>query len=193
MYVTLLIIHVIAALFLLGASTHQLFATLWPRRAGEANFVARYRGVNAAGYTEAIIVAFLITAALGSIIYPAYRIQVRPALEDLGDLFTVGIFELKEHFMTIAFGILPAYWYFWRRRPEFRGTRAMLTLFDRPVRNYDDARACDTDRYAALFRHLLERGIYVAPSQFEAMFVSLAHSDEDVDATVEAVAGFFRD
>ena len=68
---------------------------------------------------------------------------------------------------------------------------SLLTLFDRPVRNYDDARACDTARYAALFRHLLERGIYVAPSQFEAMFVSLAHSDEDVDATVEAVADHF--
>jgi glutamate-1-semialdehyde 2,1-aminomutase len=68
---------------------------------------------------------------------------------------------------------------------------SMLTLFDRRVRNYDDARACDTDRYAALFRHLLERGIYLAPSQFESMFVSLAHTDEDVDATVEAVGGFF--
>ena len=68
---------------------------------------------------------------------------------------------------------------------------SMLTLFDRPVRNYDDARTCDTDRYAALFRHLLERGIYVAPSQFEAIFVSLAHTDEDVDGTVEAVGGFF--
>jgi glutamate-1-semialdehyde 2,1-aminomutase len=70
---------------------------------------------------------------------------------------------------------------------------SMLTLFDRPVRDYEDARACDTDRYAALFRHLLQRGIYVAPSQFEAMFVSLAHTDEDVDGTVEAVADFFRD
>jgi glutamate-1-semialdehyde 2,1-aminomutase len=69
---------------------------------------------------------------------------------------------------------------------------SMLTLFDRPVGDYDDARACDTDRYAALFRHLLERGIYTAPSQFEGMFLSLAHSDEDVDATVEAVADFFR-
>ncbi|TMK90820.1 MAG: glutamate-1-semialdehyde-2,1-aminomutase, partial [Actinobacteria bacterium] len=47
---------------------------------------------------------------------------------------------------------------------------AMLTLFCReePVRDYDDAAASDTDRYAALFRHLLERGIYVAPSQFQA-------------------------
>ena len=70
---------------------------------------------------------------------------------------------------------------------------SMLTLFDRPVRDYDDARACDTERYAALFRHLLERGIYLAPSQFEAMFVSLAHTDVDVDATVEAAADFFHD
>src|SRR5437588_5554856 len=69
---------------------------------------------------------------------------------------------------------------------------AMLTLFcrDEPVRDYDDAAASDTDRYGALFRHLLERGIYLAPSQFEALFVSLAHTDADVDRTVEAVADF---
>jgi glutamate-1-semialdehyde 2,1-aminomutase len=67
---------------------------------------------------------------------------------------------------------------------------AMLTLFDRLVRDYDDARSCDTERYAARFRHLLEREIYLAPSQFEAMFVSLAHSDEDIDRTIDAVAEF---
>jgi len=69
---------------------------------------------------------------------------------------------------------------------------AMLTLFmqARPVTNYEDAKGSDTDRYGGLFRHLLERGIYVAPSQFEALFVSAAHSDEDVDRTVEAVADF---
>ena len=59
-----------------------------------------------------------------------------------------------------------------------------------PVRNLGDAQAANTDRYAALFRHLLERGIYLAPSQFEAMFVSLAHTNADVDRTVEAVADF---
>jgi glutamate-1-semialdehyde 2,1-aminomutase len=69
---------------------------------------------------------------------------------------------------------------------------AMATLFmtDGPVRNFDDAERADTDRYGALFRHLLERGIYIAPSQFEAMFVSLAHGDEEVDRTIEAVADF---
>jgi glutamate-1-semialdehyde 2,1-aminomutase len=74
-----------------------------------------------------------------------------------------------------------------------RRVGAMLTLFmtDRGVRNFDDAQACDTERYGALFRHLLAAGIYVAPSQFEAMFVSLAHSDDDIDRTVEAVGDFF--
>jgi glutamate-1-semialdehyde 2,1-aminomutase len=69
---------------------------------------------------------------------------------------------------------------------------AMATLFmtDEPVRNFDDAQRSDTDRYGALFRHLLERGIYIAPSQFEAMFVSVAHGDEEIDRTIQAVADF---
>jgi glutamate-1-semialdehyde 2,1-aminomutase len=69
---------------------------------------------------------------------------------------------------------------------------AMLTLFqtDGAVRNFEDAQACNVDRYGALFRHLLQNGIYVAPSQFEAMFVSLAHSDEDIDRTIDAVRSF---
>jgi glutamate-1-semialdehyde 2,1-aminomutase len=67
---------------------------------------------------------------------------------------------------------------------------AMLTFFafDRAVRNFDDAQACDTERYAELFRHLLAQGIYVAPSQFEAMFVSLAHGDDEIDRTIDAFA-----
>jgi glutamate-1-semialdehyde 2,1-aminomutase len=70
---------------------------------------------------------------------------------------------------------------------------AMLTLFvaDRPVRNLEEAQACDTERYGALFRHLLERGVYVPPSQFESWFPSASHSDADIDRTGEAVAQFF--
>jgi glutamate-1-semialdehyde 2,1-aminomutase len=69
---------------------------------------------------------------------------------------------------------------------------AMATLFmtDDTVRNFDDAQRSDTERYAALFRYLLERGIYIAPSQFEAMFVSLAHGDREIERTIEAVAEF---
>ena len=71
------------------------------------------------------------------------------------------------------------------------GAMATLFLAEGPIRSFADAQRSDTDRYGALFRHLLERGVYVAPSQFECLFVSLAHSDEDVDRTVEAVAEFF--
>jgi len=69
---------------------------------------------------------------------------------------------------------------------------AMLTLFatEGPVESFEDAQRCDTERYGALFRHLLGRGIYVAPSQFEAMFVSLSHGDDEIARTVEAVASF---
>jgi glutamate-1-semialdehyde 2,1-aminomutase len=67
---------------------------------------------------------------------------------------------------------------------------AMATLFfsDNPVTNFTEASQSDTARYAEFFRHMLERGIYVPPSQFEAMFVSLAHGDEEIDRTVEAAA-----
>jgi glutamate-1-semialdehyde 2,1-aminomutase len=64
----------------------------------------------------------------------------------------------------------------------------MLTAFFHPgpVRSWDEADACDRERYGAFFRHLLDRGVYVAPSQFEAMFVSTAHGPEEVERTVEA-------
>jgi len=67
---------------------------------------------------------------------------------------------------------------------------AMLTLFcrDEPVRDFEDASGSDTGRYGELFRGLLERGVYVAPSQFECLFVSLAHGDEEIERTVSAVA-----
>jgi glutamate-1-semialdehyde 2,1-aminomutase len=70
----------------------------------------------------------------------------------------------------------------------------MLTLFvtDGPVRDFDDAQRRDTGRYAELFRHLLASGVYVAPSQFEAMFVSLAHGDTEIERTLDAVGTFFE-
>ncbi len=73
------------------------------------------------------------------------------------------------------------------------GAMATLFLADGEIRNFEDAKAADGERYGALFRHLLERGIYVAPSPFECLFLSLAHSDDDIERTVEAVGDFFRD
>ena len=66
---------------------------------------------------------------------------------------------------------------------------AMLTLFCRegPVTDLDGAKASDTERFGDLFRGLLERGVYLPPSQFECWFPSTAHGDAEVAATVEAV------
>jgi glutamate-1-semialdehyde 2,1-aminomutase len=69
---------------------------------------------------------------------------------------------------------------------------AMATLFmgNQPVRNLGDAQAANTERYGALFRHLLDRGVYFPPSQFEAMFISTAHGEDEIERTVQAVADF---
>ena len=65
---------------------------------------------------------------------------------------------------------------------------SMFTTFftDKPVRNWTSAKACDTKKFGAFFTAMLERGVYLAPSQFEAGFMSLAHSEADIDATVAA-------
>jgi glutamate-1-semialdehyde 2,1-aminomutase len=65
---------------------------------------------------------------------------------------------------------------------------SLLTLFlgvDR-VGNADEARRADTALFAKFFRAMLEHGIYLPPSQFEAMFISLAHTDSEIDATIAA-------
>jgi len=68
----------------------------------------------------------------------------------------------------------------------------LMTLFmtDRPVRNFDDAQRCDTEHYGAIFRHLLEQGVYLPPSQFEALFPSTVHGEEEVERTVVALESF---
>ena len=65
---------------------------------------------------------------------------------------------------------------------------SMLTVFFRsgPVRSWQDARASDTARFAAFHRGLLERGVYWPPSQFEAAFISLAHTTQDIAQTIDA-------
>jgi glutamate-1-semialdehyde 2,1-aminomutase len=65
---------------------------------------------------------------------------------------------------------------------------SMMGLFftDREVKNFEDAKTCDLERFAAFYRGMLSRGIYLAPSQFEAMFVSSAHNVDFIDETVAA-------
>jgi glutamate-1-semialdehyde 2,1-aminomutase len=73
-------------------------------------------------------------------------------------------------------------------------TTGLLTLFfhDGPVGDYADAQAADADRYAAFCRAMLEHGVYLPPSQFEAWFPSLAHTDEQIDRTIAAAGAALR-
>lgn len=61
------------------------------------------------------------------------------------------------------------------------------------VKNYQDALTSNTEAYAVFFRKMLEQGVYLAPSQFEVAFVSTAHTDEDIEKTVEAAEIAFRE
>jgi glutamate-1-semialdehyde 2,1-aminomutase len=60
------------------------------------------------------------------------------------------------------------------------------------VFDYESAKKADTARFAKFFNHMLERGIYLAPSQFEAGFVGMAHLDSDIDETRAAARQFFE-
>jgi glutamate-1-semialdehyde 2,1-aminomutase len=118
----------------------------------------------------------LATAAALSVLRRLRDAEVYRRLEDLGARLEAGLQEAAGETACV------------------QRVGGMATLFFRnaPVRDFDEAAESDAERYSAFFRHLLERGIYVAPSQFEAMFVSTAHGEAEVEATVEAAREFFE-
>ena len=65
---------------------------------------------------------------------------------------------------------------------------SMFTLFftDRDVFDFESAKTCDTQRFNRFFHSMLQQGIYMPPSQFEAAFISTAHTETDIDRTIEA-------
>ena len=79
-------------------------------------FVERYARVDGARFTLAIALLYFVVFVLGSVIYPAYRVDVRIPFEELGLFWAVGLFELKEHAGGIGLGILPLYFVVWRRQ-----------------------------------------------------------------------------
>lgn len=124
----LLIVHALLAVTLLGVITHQAIAVWWPGNHAKT-FVSRMRSVPSTTYTSAVIILFLATFVVGGIIYPAYRLSVRGVLEDYRLHAANGSFELKEHWLAIGAGLLPAYWYFWKQPLSSASveTRAIIT------------------------------------------------------------------
>ena len=130
MITALLIVHGLLAVTLLGAITHQALS-LVPQAAntGRRSFFARFRSVNGPAYAGPIIVLFVLTALLGGLLYPQYRVDVRVLLEDMQLRAANGVFEIKEHFIAVGLGALPAYWLSWRTplAADLASTRRYLT------------------------------------------------------------------
>ena len=76
---------------------------------------------------------------------------------------------------------------------QVQSVTGLLSVFfsERPVRSFEDAKDCDLDAYASWSRELLSRGVYPPPSQFEAWFPSLAHSEEQLERTLAAASAAF--
>ncbi|MCI8274804.1 MAG: glutamate-1-semialdehyde 2,1-aminomutase [Lachnospiraceae bacterium] len=72
------------------------------------------------------------------------------------------------------------------------GSLSCLFFTKEAVRDYTSAKTSDTQSFGRYFRHMLDRGIYVAPSQFEALFLSAAHTQEDIGRTLAAVEEYFK-
>jgi len=72
---------------------------------------------------------------------------------------------------------------------------SMITMFftDKEVKNFADAKSSDLELFNRFYKLMLERGIYLAPSQFEASFLSTAHSDEDINKTLNAIEDTFKE
>ena len=125
----LLIVHVLVGAALLGALTHQAFAVAKRPSAPARTFVGRFTGVNSPTFTNVVCLLYAASVLIGALLYPRYRIDVRPLLEDMQLRAANGLFETKEHFAAVGLGLLPAYWMFWRQplSLEYASTRKYLT------------------------------------------------------------------
>src|SRR2546430_17585601 len=121
----LLLCHVLVSVALVGAITHQAFSVGRRPTAPGGNVIDRFRGVASPAFTNIVVMLFFTASVIGGLLYPRYRVDVRPALEDLQLRAANGIFEIKEHFAAVGLGLLPAYWALWRLplRPEHADAR----------------------------------------------------------------------
>jgi len=111
----LLILQGLVAVALLSAITHQTLAACAPPRAKPLSFFGRFRAVPGLAFTNAVVVLYLVSWLLGAIVYLYFKIDVQPNLERDRHWHAMGYLDLKEDFVVIGLGLLPAYWFCWRR------------------------------------------------------------------------------
>jgi hypothetical protein len=124
----LLVLHGLVAVALLGAITHQMLGAWAPPNARPRSFFGRFRAVQPAGYANAIVGLYVGAALLGAIVYLYFKVDIQPDLERDRHWHALGFFDLKEDFVSIGFGLLPAYWIIWRRPVADVGDRTAAIL-----------------------------------------------------------------
>ncbi len=120
-----------------------------------------------------------MAAGLAQLGYLNEHPEVYSRLETLGERLFEGIER-----MLLELG-LPF-------RVNHVGSLGSLFFTAEPVRDYTSAKTADTRLFKAYFRHMLEAGIYLAPSRFEAIFLSAAHTDENIDFTLKVMQDFLK-
>ena len=113
---------------LLGAITHQTLAACAPPRAKRLSFFGRFRAVPGAGFTNAIVVLYLVSVLLGAVVYLYFKMDIQPDLERDRHWHAMGFLDLKEDFVGVGLGILPAYWFCWRRLADSQHNHIRTTL-----------------------------------------------------------------
>ncbi len=126
----LLILHGLLAVALIGAVTHQAIAgTLKRSEVRGRQIYARLRAADASLYAGVVAILYVAVAVLGAVLYPRYRLVVRPLVQTM-DLRTAnGAFELKEHFSALGLLLLPGYWAVWKQPAsgDYQAARLWLT------------------------------------------------------------------
>jgi hypothetical protein len=126
----LVLLHGLLAVALIGSVTHQAIAATLKRVEFRARpRYARIRATDPNLYTGTIAILFLIVAVMGAVLYPQYRLVVRPLVQSMDLRAANGAFELKEHFSALGLLMLPAYWAVWKHASaaEYQIARLGLT------------------------------------------------------------------
>jgi hypothetical protein len=128
LHIGLLVLHGIAAVLLIGAITHQAVALWLPAQRPARGWWRALGAVHPERYVRAVIVLYLVTMALGMLLYPAFRIDVRAAFLDAHQPWATGLFEVKEHAAAVGLALLPAYAAAWMTPASATSRRAFTTL-----------------------------------------------------------------
>jgi hypothetical protein len=130
MATTLLILHGLVAVALIGAITHQALATCVPPNTKPDSFFGRFRAIPAARFANAIVLLYLTSWLLGAVVYLYFKIDIQPTFERDRHWHAMGFLDLKEDFVVIGLGLLPAYWFCWRTtdNSQHLHLRAALTV-----------------------------------------------------------------